>query len=272
MSSRGVKEKTLPSPEEYLKQNPIPGGLLYYPGSFVDAGPMKLFHQFGGLRRFIHVDYRPHTSQGTYQRTTEGVFDASPETTPIGPEKFRARRWKDLWHSQVGERWEEEAERSFGFKQEFRFGGPKKHVDFTFMSVDAIGAWKFLIRAGSLPDVVVMCADGLNWTEGGFGGEGRFYQEVKKAGHWPEFLFVGCSIPWPGYEQVSHSIVIGDGLPRSIYRREKKADRPTLAPADLPPPKQGCCSAVVGKVADATAFLGMWDDEAWMELAGISGG
>ena len=235
MSSRGVKEKTLPSPEEYLKQNPILGGLLYYPGSFVDAGPMKLFHQFGGLRRFIHVDYRPHTSQGTYQRTTEGVFDASPETTPIGPEKFRARRWKDLWHAQVGERWEDEAERSFGFKQEFRFEGPKKHVDFTFMFVDAIGAWKFLIRAGSLPDVVVLHDHGFggNWaTQDGFGGTGQLYQEVEKVGHWPEHLLVADNTrPWPGYQPVSQATYQKGqmhGHRRAIWRKEQKPDRPTF--------------------------------------------
>jgi hypothetical protein len=36
-------------------------------------------------------------------------------------------------------------------------------------------------------------------------------------------------------------------------------NRPTLAPADLPPPKQVCCSAGGWKVAYAMAFLGMWD-------------
>jgi len=216
---QGVEER-LPSPEEYLRRNPIPGGMLYYPGSFVDAEPMKLFHGHGGLRRFIHVDYRPGIGEEYYQKTTENIFNGSMTTRPIGPEKFKARRWKDVWHPQAGERWIQEAVRSFGFHQEFRFAAPQKHVDFMFMAVDAVGAWKFLIRTGYLPNVVVLCADGLNWVPGGFGGDGKFYEEVKKAGHWPEYLYVGCARPWPGYTQVSRTVKMYDLPARAIYRRE----------------------------------------------------
>ena len=42
-------------------------------------------------------------------------------------------------------------------------------------------------------------------------------------------------------------------------KKDAVKNRPTLASADLPPPKQGCCSAVGWMVAYATAFLGKWD-------------
>ena|GEM_PF-1035223 len=218
MISQVRQEKALPSPEEYLRWNPIPGGMLYYPGSFVDAEPMKLFHGHGGIRGFIHVDYRPGIREEYYKKTTENIFNGSMTTRSIGPEKFKARRWRDLWHPQVVEKWSEEAERSFGFHQEFRFEAPQKHVDFMFMSIDAVGVWRFLIQAGYLPNVVVLCADGLNWASGGFGGEGVFYEEVKKAGHWPEYLFVGCATAWPGYSQASRTVKKYDVPARSIYR------------------------------------------------------
>ena len=57
MISQVQQEKALPSPEEYLKRNPISGGLLHYLGRFVDYGPMKLFDEVGGVIRIIHADY-----------------------------------------------------------------------------------------------------------------------------------------------------------------------------------------------------------------------
>ena len=55
MISQVRQEKALPSPEGYLKRKPISGGLLYYPGSFVDYGPIKLFHKLDRVNRFIHA-------------------------------------------------------------------------------------------------------------------------------------------------------------------------------------------------------------------------
>ena len=43
-------------------------------------------------------------------------------------------------------------------------------------------------------------------------------------------------------------------------KKDAVKNRPTMAPSNLPPPKQGCCSAVDGLVAYATAFPGLCDD------------
>ena len=55
MISQVQQEKALPMPEEYLKRNLILGGLLYYLGSSVDYGPIKLFHKLDRVNRFIHA-------------------------------------------------------------------------------------------------------------------------------------------------------------------------------------------------------------------------
>ena len=55
MISQVRQEKALPSPEEYLKRNPISGGLLHYLGRFVDYGPMNMFCELGKVRSFIHA-------------------------------------------------------------------------------------------------------------------------------------------------------------------------------------------------------------------------
>ena len=55
MISQVQQEKALPSMEQYLKRDPILGGLLYYLGRFVDYGPMKPFDEVGKVRSFIHA-------------------------------------------------------------------------------------------------------------------------------------------------------------------------------------------------------------------------
>jgi hypothetical protein len=61
----------------------------------------------------------------------------------------------------------------------------------------------------------------LSTERGGFGGDGVFYEEVKKAGHWPDYLFVGRATPWPGYSQVSRTVKKYDVPARAIYRRNR---------------------------------------------------
>jgi len=247
-TSAKAASKELPSPEEYLKQNPIPGGLMYYPGSGTDYGPMKLFHELGRLDRFIHADYMATRAEA--EQTTGWLWERyERRVRELGPEKFRARTWEDLWHPQSRERRRNLIAQGHAFQQEIRTGPGPRHVDFYFIFVDAIGLWPFLVRAGMKPDVVVLQDHGFGGNWDAFGKTGKFHEEVEKAGHWPEHLLVaGNTRPWPGYEAVSRAgYQEGQmhGHVRAIYRKEKKPDRPTIP--------------------------GIWDDEALMEMAGVSG-
>ena len=220
------QEKALPSPEEYLRSNPIPGGMLYYPGSGTDYGPMKLFYEIGKACRFIYADYL--TKRADAEKITQWLWEKYEHSVKeLEPKKFRARQWADLWHPAVREKRQKDVLSSYGFQQEIRTGTGKDHLDFYFLWVDAIGAWKHLVRAGYKPDVVVLQDHGFgcNWTTpDGFGGNGALCREVQKAGHWPEYLLVADnSRPWPGYLAVSSGGPQAGqmhGHHRAIYRRD----------------------------------------------------
>lgn len=214
---------TLPSPEEYLRMNPVPGGLLYYPGSYTDTGPMKLFYEFGEVNRFLHADYL--AMKGEALGTTQWLWEKyERKVTDLGLETFGAGSWEDFWDPQIRERRRDNIQKSHGVRQEVRTGPAGEQVDFIFLHVDAIGAWKHLVRAGYKPDVVVLQDHGFGGNWGHFGGEREFYRAVQQAGHWPEYLLVADNTrPWPGYRAMSssgHQAGQMHGHHRAIYRRD----------------------------------------------------
>jgi hypothetical protein len=231
VSVQARQEKALPSPEEYLKRNPMPGGMLYYPGSGLDYGPMKLFYELGKARRFIHADYMAERAEA--EQTTRWLWERyERRVTELEPKKFRAREWADLWHPGARGKRPQVVPRSYGFQQEIRTGAGKDHVDFYFLWVDAIGAWKHLVMAGYKPDVVVLQDHGFGGNWGHFGGERDLYREVQKAGHWPEYLLVAKNTrPWPGYRAVSRAAYQKGQMhshDRAIYRRDGSEEWPYI--------------------------------------------
>jgi len=184
---------------------------------------MKLFYEIGKACRFIYADYL--TKRADAEKTTQWLWEKCKRTVKeLQPKKFKAQQWADLWHSAVREKRKKDVLSSYGFQQEIRTGTGKDHLDFYFLWVDAIGAWKHLVRAGYKPDVVVLQDHGTGGNWGHFGGEREFYRAVQQAGHWPEYLLVADNTrPWPGYRAMSssgHQAGQMHGHHRAIYRRD----------------------------------------------------
>jgi hypothetical protein len=162
-------------------------GLLFYPGSGTDFGPLKLFGEHWSQAAVVYAD----SGRGIEQISAmlhaipglsvqPGSILTAPDVPESGSLELRPALRASL-RSAAG-----------------------STIEFFYLKDDALEALKALIRTGRPPTAVVLQDHGFGGATYRFGGDSSLYEAARRVATPPQTLFVAeNSDPWPGYEQAS---------------------------------------------------------------------
>ena len=185
------------TPAEYLAENPMNGGTLYYPGALTDVDPFAVFGFFG-LDRFIYTDFAIAPEEMNELFRTLG--STTPE--PLQPRDFQAQDWEAFMHPSCPRNPDGA---TMGMKTSFSRRG-RSGASFEYLKTEGVGTYSVLVRDPiRRPTVVVLQDHGMggNWTT--FGGDRELFQIAQQNDALPLFLYVAQNTQaWPGYQQITN--------------------------------------------------------------------
>jgi len=209
------------TPNEYIIATPeLKDSVLYYPGSGLDSGPVKLFGANTTLKKVVYCDYGVNQADADHFVCNIEGFIAEP-ISELRPVDFNVNDWDAFWPRNPGATRFHNYQTAFGIKTTLSHKSGSK-FDFIYLATESVQTHTRLLNAGIVPNIVVLHDHGFgeNWTSFGAGGE---LEELAERCVMPEFLFVAQGTqPWGDYEQVS-DYALYDGqmhaYPRAVFRR-----------------------------------------------------
>lgn len=207
-----MKQPPWPKPANYLQAHPDPDGLLFYPGAWIDHGPLRLFAAHGGYRRVVYCDYLLSSEQvAAFMNRIPGwqACDAPRELTPA---EYGAASWADLWPANEYARNHQSPDGPFGLRAAL-IGENGQRVTLDYLGTEAIATYHRLCAIRQPPTAIVLQDHGYgcNWTR--FGGwEGRCAFAAALGAMHPHDPSAGLPLlaftaqytsPWPGYSRVT---------------------------------------------------------------------
>ena len=215
------------TPDDYLRRRPQSNGVLYYPGSGTDWGPLNLFGIHEQIATAIYVDYTiTNAAARQFLTTIPGWLDVAAMPEDVQPDYLGVDSWDRCWSDEPDARRFAHPDRAFGLLS--RVASQTAKLEVIFLATEAIQTYSLLLRRGLGASVVVLQDHGfgLNWSS--FGGDSVLYRVNHQ--QLPDLLLVGeNTVPWPEYHQVSDYAVIEGQQhdhPRALFAREgRHADR-----------------------------------------------
>jgi hypothetical protein len=187
-------------PHEYLQHNPQTNGILYYPGSGTDSGPLKLFGEHAAIKTVIYADY------GLLRNDLDKIFAALDGWTvgtfeDILPTYFHKSNWNEFWPIDL--RTDPRIANAFGIA--VSLNTPNGHsIEFIFLGTEAIETFSVISQNRFKPDDIVIQDHtwGNNWSQ--FGIDGHLHKTAIEMNCLPQLLFAAENTRvWSGYSQVS---------------------------------------------------------------------
>jgi len=201
------EERTFPTPDEYLSEPNLDHGVLYYPGSGTDCGPLLLFAEHVKNLTVVYTDYNIDLVS-VNQLLNHLVVWQSGAIQNLAPQRFGVVAWADFWHPSAllpAPNINIPApEISFGIETTLTHANGKK-INFIFLATEAVGTFSVLANANLQPTAIVLQDHGFggNWTS--FGGDSELWRLARVSQTLPDLLFVAENTnPWTGYECVSN--------------------------------------------------------------------
>jgi hypothetical protein len=220
----------LPSPLDYLHQlgankwgGPVDVGCLYYPGAYLDTGPLELLlrsrsasasEPFDSFATAIYVDI--NITEVLIQRLVDRIRRIFNISTVIPflllPKNFGGLSAQDFYPQpddpffkselNYANHYQPDLEGFFGIKILF----PEIGFALIYLKAEGIQAYRTLLKAKITPNIVVLQDHGV------FGFQhATFYRGSllnKAAKPLPQYLYIDeTGDPWDGYERVSTSYV-----------------------------------------------------------------
>ena len=247
-------------PLDYLRQlgldkwgSPVESGCLYYPGAYLDTGPLELlllsrstsvYEPFDSFATAIYVDINiteelilqlVNRIKSIFQISTAIPFQLQPKDFGCVSANDFYPQLDDLFfksepnyatHYQPG------LEGFFGVKILF----PEIGFALIYLKAEGIQAYRVLLRAKVAPNIVVLQDHGV------FGFQhSTFYRGSllnKAAKPLPQYLYIDVAgDPWAGYERVSQTYVDrgqDHRQARCLYVRKYKVNKVIQQMSQLP--------------------------------------
>jgi hypothetical protein len=248
------------SPLDYLRQlgsgrwgSPFEAGCLYYPGAYLDTGPIELLlrsrsanalEPFDAFATAIYVDI--NITEELIRQLVERIqriFKISAAIPfPLMPNDFGGLRAQDLYpqasdpffksEPDYASHYEPDPEGFFGSKILF----PEIGFTLIYLKGEGIQTYRALLQQKIHPNIVVLQDHGI------FGFQHATYYRGsllnKAAKPLPQYLYIDVAgEPWAGYERVSTSYVDrgqDHQHARCLYVRKSKVNKTVQKMSQLP--------------------------------------
>lgn len=197
-------DRSMLSPEEFMRESCPQECVLYYPGAGTDTQPFRLFGGNPHLSRVIYADYSPSAH---HRQEVERLFKfrrPNARFVDLTPGDFGCQEWEEFWYGNSESREESTPAKAFGIRGELPL---HPRVRFDYLATEAVGTYSVLLKAGIRPNFIVLQDHGFggNWTT--FGGRSQLYKLARQNNALPELLLVADNTDrWPQYEQVSEPV------------------------------------------------------------------
>jgi hypothetical protein len=248
------------SPLDYLRQlgvnkwgNPVAAGCLYYPGAYLDTGPLELlsrsrsasvYEPFDSFATAIYVDiYITEELILQLVDRIKRIFQISKAISCLlQPKDFGCLSAKEFYphpddpffksEPNYANHYQPDLEEFFGVKILF----PDIGFALIYLKAEGIQAYRALLKAKVAPNIVVLQDHGV------FGFQhATFYRGSllnKAAKPLPQYLYIDVAgDPWDGYERVSQSYVDrgqDHRQARCLYVRKYKVNKAIQQMGQLP--------------------------------------
>ena len=220
----------MPSPLDYLRNagisrwgSPADSGCLYYPGAYLDTGPLELLlrsrsvsanEPIDSFATAIYVDINITKDfikqlvdriKRLFQRNIAIPFSLDPyDFGGLSKEDFFPKLGDPFFDSvpNYADQYHIEGDEFFGIKILF----PEIGFALIYLRAEGIQAYRALLQAKVYPNMAVLQDHGVfGFQHATFYGQSLLYKAAKPL---PLYLYADIAgDPWPGYERVSTSYV-----------------------------------------------------------------
>lgn len=248
------------SPLDYLRQlgsnrwgSPFESGYMYYPGAYLDTGPLELLlrsrsanerEPFDSFATAIYVDINI-TEELIWQLVCriKSIFKISMAIPfPLVPKDFGGLSVQNFYpqkndpffksESDYASHYESDPEEFFGSKILF----PELGFALIYLKGEGIQTYRALLQQKICPNILVLQDHGVFGFQHATFYRGSLLNKAAKS--MPQYLYIDVAgEPWAGYERVSTSYVDrgqDHQHARCLYVRKSKVNKAVLQMGQLP--------------------------------------